>query len=59
MSSRALVLVLIVVAIVFTLPATITGNSILGWIGAAAFILAILAYVRWRREVRRGRVLDR
>ena len=59
MSARALVVVLIVVAIAFTLPATITGNSILGWLGAAAFLGAIAAYVRWRREVRRDRVLDR
>jgi LPXTG-motif cell wall-anchored protein len=58
-SSRALVIVLIVVAIAFTLPATITGNSVLGWLGAAAFVAALVAYVRWRREVRRGRVLDR
>jgi Na+/proline symporter len=59
MSPRALVLVLIAVAIAFTLPATLTGNSILGWLGAAAFAAAIAAYVRWRREVHRGRVLDR
>jgi Na+/proline symporter len=58
-SARGLVLVLILVAIALTLPATLTGNSILGWLGVAAFVGAIAAYVRWRREVRRGRVLDR
>ena len=59
MSARGLVVVLIVVAIAFTLPATLTGNAILGWLGAAALIGALAAYVRWRREVRHGRVLDR
>lgn len=59
MSPRALVLVLVALAIVFTLPATITGNSILGWLGFLAFAAALVAYVRWRIAVRRGRVLDR
>lgn len=59
MSPRALVLVLIGVAIAFTLPATITGSSILGWLGALAFVAALVAYVRWRLTVRRARVFDR
>jgi hypothetical protein len=59
MSPRGLVLVLIAVAIVFTLPATLTGNSVLGWLGVVAFAAALVAYVRWRLAVRRARVLDR
>ncbi len=59
MSARGRVLVLIAVAIAFTLPATLTGNAILGWLGFAAFAAAIVSYLLWRREVRRGRVLDR
>jgi hypothetical protein len=59
MSPRALVLVLIVVAVTLTLPATLTGSSVLGWLGFLAFAAALVAYVRWRIEVRRGRVLDR
>ena len=59
-SPRARVLALIAVAVAFTLPATLTGNSILGWLGFVAFVAAIVAYVAWRLDVRRrGRVFDR
>jgi hypothetical protein len=59
MSPRARVLVLAALAVAFTLPATLTGNAILGWLGIAAFAAAIVAYVAWRLDVRRGRVFDR
>ena len=56
---RGRLLLLSAIAIAFTLPATATGNPILGWLGIAAFAGALVAYVAWRREVRRGRVFDR
>ncbi len=59
LSARGRVVLLIAVAVALTLPATLTGNAILGWLGVAAFAGAIVSYVLWRRDVRRGRVLDR
>ena len=55
---RRILALLIAVTLALTLAATLTHSPALGWIGVATFVAAFLAYVAWRREVRRGRVFD-
>jgi hypothetical protein len=44
---------LITVSIVLALIATLTHSNVLGWSSVVAFVLALLAYVRWRLARRR------
>jgi membrane protein DedA with SNARE-associated domain len=48
-------LVLLVTAGVLALVGTLTQIAVAGWLGIAALLGAVVAYVQWRREVRRTR----
>jgi hypothetical protein len=48
-------LALLVAAGVLALIGTLTRNAVAGWLGVAALVAAVVAYVQWRREVRRAR----
>lgn len=46
---------MILVAAALALAATLTGSRLAGWAGVAALAAAFVAYVAWRRAVRRTR----
>ena len=47
--------VLLVAAAALALAGTLAQSAVVGWLGVAAFVGAVAAYVVWRREVRRTR----
>ena len=49
------IVVLLAAAAAFALLGTITQSALAGWLGVAALLGAVVAYVFWRREVRRTR----
>jgi hypothetical protein len=48
-------ILLLVAAAALAFIGTLTRNAVLGWLGVAALLGAVAAYVFWRREVRRTR----
>ena len=46
---------LLAAAAALALVGTVTHSAIAGWLGLAALVAAVAAYVQWRREVRRTR----
>ena len=48
-------LLLLGVAALLALVGTVTHSAIAGWLGVAALVGSVVAYVHWRRVVRRTR----
>jgi hypothetical protein len=46
---------LLAIAAALALVGTVTHSPIAGWLGVAALLGAVAAYIQWRREVRRTR----
>ncbi len=49
------IVVLLVAAAALAFLGTVTQSALAGWLGVAALLGAVAAYVFWRREVRRTR----
>ena len=51
---RAILFGLLLVAAAFALIGTLAHSAVAGWLGVAALVGALAAYVQWRRAVRRS-----
>jgi hypothetical protein len=52
---RLILFGLLVAATALALVGTLAHSALAGWLGVAALLAALAAYVQWRRAVRRAR----